>query len=170
MRSHCCKSTPSGEIYRHRSHLCVDSSQQQYRIASTNTYSPAVSSWTTVRILLILSVILNLKSRSVDYVQAFFPQASLPEDENVHMAIPGGYTISSIDSSTCLKLKKNLYGLKQTAHENWNELLTSWSSEKRFYTNRTLYVSSMLMTHYSFLKMTRSLVTQSRISKTLTLA
>ena len=111
--SHRRKNTPSGEVYRHRSRLCVDSSQQQYGIDFTDTYSPVVS-WTTVCILFILSILLDLKSRSVNYVQAF-PQATLPEGENVYMALPDGYKSTS-KGRTCLKLKKNIYGLKQAAY------------------------------------------------------
>merc|ERR1719223_1526605 len=66
---------------------------------------------------------MNLKTRSVDYVQAF-PQATLPEGEDVYMALPDGYTSKSTGVKTCLKLKKNLYGLRQAAY-NWNELLTA---------------------------------------------
>jgi hypothetical protein len=76
-----------------------------------------------VRILLILAVLLNLKTRQVDYVQAF-PQADLPEDEAIYMEIPDGYTPDGHPRTKVLQLIKNLYGLKQAAF-HWNELLTS---------------------------------------------
>ena len=120
--SHRRKTTPDGQIYRHRSRLCTDGSQQQYGIDYTETYSPVVS-WTTVYILLILSVLLNLRTRQVDYVQAF-PQATLPEGENVYMELPDGYDTSVSRSSTVLKIIRNIYGLKQAAF-HWNELLTA---------------------------------------------
>ncbi|GFH58525.1 hypothetical protein CTEN210_15001 [Chaetoceros tenuissimus] len=112
------KTTPAGEIYRHRSRLCVDGSQQKEGIDYTETYSPVIS-WTTVRVLLILSVLLELKTKAVDYVQAF-PQAELDEEDSVYMQIPDGYTPNLPNS--VLKLKKNLYGLKQASH-NWHNLL-----------------------------------------------
>ena len=120
--SHCWKTTPDGRIYQHRSRLCVDDSQQQYRINYTKTYSLVVS-WTMVWILLLLSVLLNLKTRQVDYVQAF-PQASLPERENVFMEIYEGYDTSVSCSTKVLKILRNIYSLKQVAF-HWNELLTS---------------------------------------------
>ena len=75
-------------------------------------------SWTTVRLLLILSKILKLETRQVDYVQAF-PQADL--DEDVFMEIPSGFYYEDPRTSKkkyCLKLLKNLYGLRQAAM-NW---------------------------------------------------
>ena len=120
--SHRRKTTPAGVIYRHRSRVCADGSRQQYGIDYTDTYAPVIS-WTTVRILLILSVLLNLKTRQVDYVQAF-PQASLPEDETIFMEIPDGYTPNGHPKTKVLQLLKNLYGLKQAAF-HWNELLRS---------------------------------------------
>lgn len=99
----------------------VDGSRQQYGIDYHDTYSPVIS-WTTVRLLLILSKLLNLFSRKVDYVQAF-PQATL-DDEDVFMEIPPGYKSKSNSKDVVLKLKRNLYGLKQAAY-NWHELLKS---------------------------------------------
>ena len=115
--SHRRKQKPSGEVYRHRSRICADGRGQQYGIDYTETYAPVVS-WTTVHMLLVLSQLFNLKSRQVDYVQAF-PQATLPEGEDVYMEIPAGYHYEgATNSNMVLKLQKNLYGLKQAAY-NW---------------------------------------------------
>jgi hypothetical protein len=119
--SHRRKQKPYGTIYCHRSRICADGSQQQFGIDYTNTYAPVVN-WTTVRILLILSVLLDLKSQQVDYVQAF-PQATLPEGEHIYMDIPAGYHYDGPTSGDhVLRLKKNLYGLKLAAY-NWREML-----------------------------------------------
>ena len=121
--SHRRKTTPSGEVYRYRSRLCVDGSQQQHGIDYNETYSPVVQ-WTTVRLLMIFAKIFGLHMRQVDYVQAF-PQAYLPEGENVFMEIPGGYDLGDKPKGDyCLQLIKNCYGLKQAAF-NWNNLLKS---------------------------------------------
>ena len=130
--SHQKKTTPAGVVYRHCSRLCVDGSQQTAGIDYHETYSPVVA-WTTVRILLILAVLLNLKTRQDDYVQAF-PQASLPEGETVYMQIPDGYQTSP-GSKKVLKLKKNLYGLRQASY-NWSNLLRS-GLEKLGFTQST---------------------------------
>jgi hypothetical protein len=77
--------------------------------------------------MLILSSILGLKSCQVDYTQAF-PQAELQDP--VFIRIPQGWHVDSSgnlaqntdprhnDNSHYLKLKRNLYGIKQAAH-NW---------------------------------------------------
>ena len=108
--SHSRKTTPSGEIYRHRSRICVDGSQQKEGIDYFETYSPVVQ-WSTIRMLFIIGIIKGWKSRKVDYVQAF-PQATLDKDEHVYMHIPAGYHVEGEKdhSKYVLKLKKNLYG------------------------------------------------------------
>jgi len=115
--SHRRKQKPDGTVYRHRSRICANGKQQVKGHDFQETFSPVVS-WTTVRLLLILSNLLGLKTRQVDYVQAF-PQAELEED--VYMKIPNGFYYEDPNNSNkkyCLKLKKNLYGLKQAAM-NW---------------------------------------------------
>ena len=84
--------------------------------------------WSTVRLMLILSAVLGLASRQVDFVQAF-PQAPLEDD--VYMRIPQGFAYDQHtgcliqsddprhrDQQYCIKLKRNLYGCKQ-ASRNW---------------------------------------------------
>ena len=61
--SHRRKTTPEGKVYRHRSRLCADGSQQQYGIDYTSTYSPVIS-WTTVRSFLILVLVSKLRLTS----------------------------------------------------------------------------------------------------------
>jgi hypothetical protein len=79
--------------------------------------------------VLVLSALLKLKSRQVDYTQAF-PQA--PLDDDVFMRIPQGWYFDtatqqlkphthdpmSKDMQHCIWLKRNLYGDKQAAR-NW---------------------------------------------------
>ena len=62
----------------HRSRICANIIQQKLGHDFMDTYSPVVS-WTTVRILLVLSKTLNLQTRKVDYVQAL-PQKQIKED------------------------------------------------------------------------------------------
>ena len=84
------------------------------------TYAPVVN-WLSVRLLLILSVIHGWHSRSIDFVLAF-PQADLKED--VYMEFPAGVIYDQGEKKQyVLKLDKNLYGLKNAAH-NWFNLLS----------------------------------------------
>ena len=122
--SHRRKTTPDGNIYRHRSRLCADGSTQKYGLDYNETYSPVVM-WSTLRTLFILGKVLGWSSRKVDYVQAF-PQAELDENEHIYMHLPRGLHVDDAKhrSDYVLKLKKNLYGLKQASY-NWSELLKS---------------------------------------------
>jgi hypothetical protein len=79
--------------------------------------------------VLVLSALLNLKSRQVDYTQAF-PQAPLEDD--VFMRIPQGWFYDAtsqqlqpksddprfFDREHFIRLKRNLYGVRQAAR-NW---------------------------------------------------
>ena len=82
------------------------------------TYAPVVN-WLSVRIMLALTTIHDLDARSMDFVLAF-PQAEL--DVDVYMELPYGFTVNSEGVPMILKLKKNLYGLKQAAY-NWFGML-----------------------------------------------
>jgi len=94
-------------------------------------YAPVVS-WPTIGLLLLLSSILNLKQHQVYYKQAS-PQA--PLSDPVYMCVPQGLYVDPHgklsqhqdptfnDRSHYIKLKRNLYGCKQAAH-NWFKHLT----------------------------------------------
>jgi hypothetical protein len=58
-RRKCC---PDGALHKHKSLICADGSQQKYGIDYWETYAPVVQ-WSTVCMVLILSALLNLKSR-----------------------------------------------------------------------------------------------------------
>ena len=64
--------------------------------------------WLSVRLLLVLSHIHGLSSKSIDFVLAF-PQADL--EVPMHMELPSGVKDSS-NSHLVLRLKVNLYGMK----------------------------------------------------------
>jgi Reverse transcriptase (RNA-dependent DNA polymerase) len=87
--SYPCKCHPDGVLLKHKSRICVDGSQQQYGIDYWETYTPVIH-WSTVHMVLVPSALLKLKSRQVDYTQAF-PQA--PLDDDVFMRIPQGWFV-----------------------------------------------------------------------------
>lgn len=125
------KQSPVGTILKHKSRLCVDGSQQLHGRDFWETYAPVIS-WSTVHLMLLLTSILNLKSRQVDYMQAF-PQA--PLEDPVYMRVPQGWFVDSNgvmgphpdptfnDTKHFIKLKRNLYGCHQ-ATRNWFTYLT----------------------------------------------
>jgi hypothetical protein len=82
------KHFPDGALIKHKSRICADGSQQKYGVDYwEETYAPVVH-WSTVRMVLDVSALLNLKSRQVNYIQAF-PQAPLEDD--AFMQIPQGW-------------------------------------------------------------------------------
>jgi hypothetical protein len=94
--------------------------------------------------MLIMSSILNLKTRQVDYTQAF-PQATL--DDPVFMQIPQGWYVKEDnlyqhsnpkhnDTTHYMRLKRNLYGCKQAAR-NWFQHLTKGLLQLGFVQSRT---------------------------------
>jgi hypothetical protein len=115
-------------LLKHKSRICIDGSKQQYGVDYWETYAPVVH-WSTVRMVLVLAALLKLTSRQVDYTQAF-PQA--PLDDDVFMRIPPGWRYEpsvqqlvqnaskprSVDKDHFIRLKRNLYGVKQAAR-NW---------------------------------------------------
>ena len=70
------------------------------------TYAPVVA-WPIVRLLLTLSIVCNLATQQVDYVNAF-TQANV--DDDIYIKLPKGFD-SPHDGHNMLKLRKLLYGL-----------------------------------------------------------
>jgi len=125
------KRSPVGKILKYKARICVDGSQQEYGRDYWEVYAPVVS-WPTIRLILLLSSILDLKQRQVDYTQAF-PQA--PLEDPVYMRMPQGWTVDDSgnlvqhpdptfhDRQHFIQLRRNLYGCKQAAR-NWFKYLT----------------------------------------------
>jgi len=89
------------------------------------TFAPVVS-WTTVRLMLILSVILDLKSTQVDYTAAF---VQAPIDTDVYISLPKGWEhlnkmglLQPFKAGHVLKLYRSLYGMCQSPRNFFNHL------------------------------------------------
>ena len=111
-----CKRFPDGLVRKLKARFCVRGDCQIDGIDVFDTYAPVVS-WTTVRLLLILSVVLKLKTKQVDYTAAFV-QAELDESEQVYVEMPKGFK----KQGKVLKLNRALYGLRQSPR-TWFEHL-----------------------------------------------
>jgi hypothetical protein len=101
-----CKRYPNGLIKKLKARFCVRGDRQIENVDFFSTFAPVVN-WTTVRLLLILSVLLGLSTRQVDYTAAF---VQAPIKEKVYVDMPRGFA----DAGKCLKLNRSLYGLKQS--------------------------------------------------------
>lgn len=111
------KQSPDGRILKHKARLCAHGGMQTWGVNYWETYAPVVN-WMSVRMLMILSIINDLETRSIDFVLAF-PQAPLEVD--IFMEPPFGFDIDG-KKGFILKLNKNLYGLKNASQNFWNLL------------------------------------------------
>ena len=100
------KRYPDGRINKLKARYCARGFEQEEGVNYFETFSPVVM-WLTVRLLLVLSIILNLKTTQVDYTGAF---VHAPIDCLVYVEMPKGFTIDG-----CVwKLNKSLYGCRQS--------------------------------------------------------
>ena len=114
------KLNPSGLVKKLKARFCARGDRQLHGTDYFDTFAPVVS-WTTVRLLLILSLQLELASKQIDYTAAFVhadidlpPGYELMTEEEkarqgVFVEMPRGFS----KPGKVLKLKKSLYGLKQ---------------------------------------------------------
>ena len=110
------KRFPDGLIKKFKARFCARGDQQLEGIDFFETYAPVVQ-WTTVRMMLILEILLNLKSKQGDVTAAFL-HAELGEDEKVYVEMPLGFR----KQGKVLKLNKTLYGLRQSPRMFWKYL------------------------------------------------
>ena len=102
------KRYPDGRMRKFKARFCVRSDKQIKGVDYFDKYSPVVS-WSTVRMLLSLTVSQNLATRQVDFSNAFV-QATLKE--NVYVHCPRGFAPEG-ENGGVLKLNKSLYDLVQ---------------------------------------------------------
>ena len=112
-----CKRFPDGSVRKLKARFCVRGDKQKEGIDYFETYAPVVS-WQTVRMLMILSIKLNLCTKQVDYTAAF---VQAPITEEVYVEPPRGFPLVG---NKVLKLCRCLYGLKQAPRNWFNHLKT----------------------------------------------
>ena len=110
------KRFPDGVIKKFKARFCARGDQQLEGVDFFETYAPVVQ-WSTVRLMLILEILLKLKSKQGDITAAFL-HADVPENENVYVEMPRGFD----KKGKVLKLKKTLYGLRQSPRAFWQYL------------------------------------------------
>ena len=106
-------------VRKHKARWNVDGSKQIRGRHFDETYAP-VAKWTTIRLILTLTSVLNWKSQQIDYVQAY-PQA--PVERDLWIKIPPGITLQEgRREDHVLQLHRNVYGQKQ-AGRVWYQYL-----------------------------------------------
>jgi len=114
------RSPLTGEVIKHKGRANIDGSKQIHGRDFWQTYSPTAS-WSSIRLLLILSIIHGWHTRQIDFVQAF-PQAPISTPQ--YLEIPKGIEIEGVDPKThVFEAVKNLYGGKDAGRQ-WNTYLT----------------------------------------------
>ena len=96
------KRYPDGSLKKHKARLCVRGDLQTEGVDYFDTYSPVVQ-WCTIRLLLIMSCILNLETKQVDFTLAFVHAKAEPGS---FIEMPKGFELEGY----VLELKRNLYG------------------------------------------------------------
>ena len=108
------KQYPNGLVRKFKGRFCVQGDMQVKGVDFDETFAPVVN-WITVRTLLVLSQILNLATNQLDNLAAF-PQSDLNKD--VYVEMPCGFR----QDGFVLKLKKSLYGLRQSPCNSFEHL------------------------------------------------
>ena len=111
------KRRPDGSVLKHKARLCAHGGMQVHGETYWDTYAPVVN-WMSVRIMLTLSVLQSLHTRSIDFTLAF-PQAEC--ETEIFMELPVGVNVPE-GGDYVLLLLRNLYGLKQGS-KCWFECL-----------------------------------------------
>ena len=81
------KHKPDGSCLKHKARFCVRGNLQKKQVDdNADSHAPAVA-WSTVRLMLLMSLCFNLVTEHLDFSNAF-AQTDLPEGEEVHVELP----------------------------------------------------------------------------------
>ena len=114
------KRFPDGTMRKLKARFCVRGDMQVAGVDYFDTYAP-VAQWSTIRMMLILSLVMDLKTKQVDYSNAF-AQAPLKDDEEVYIDLPQGFSAKR-PGDYVLKLRSSLYGLA-VSPQRWFNMLS----------------------------------------------
>ena len=111
------KTDEHGNLERYKARLVARGFQQIPGQDFNETFAPVVR-FTSIRVVLAIAAKYKMHIHQMDVKTAFLNGFL---DEDIYMAIPEGVTVNNADSK-CLKLKKSIYGLKQSPL-SWNKVL-----------------------------------------------
>jgi len=123
------KKTRNGFLERYKARLVAKGFTQKQGEDYDETFAP-VARHTTTRLVIADAARKGRKLIKADIEAAYL---NAPVLEDIYLEIPQGLSghLQQDLSGKCLKLKKSLYGLKQSAR-NWYECLTEWLREQKF--------------------------------------
>ncbi len=134
------KRDESGCVQRYKARLVAQGYSQTEGVDYNEVFSPVVRN-TTIRSLLALSNAKNWEAHQMDVKTAFL-QGNL--EEEIYMRQPDGYVNEEYPNHVC-KLKKSIYGLKQSAR-CWNNAIDTFlksSGYKQMKSDPCLYMKSV---------------------------
>jgi hypothetical protein len=100
------KRYPHGSIRKLKARICARGYEQVEGRDYFETFAPVVQ-WVTVRLILIMTILLGLENKQIDYTAAF---VQAPIDTDVYVEMPRLFATAG----KVWKLKKSIYGLKQS--------------------------------------------------------
>jgi len=137
------KRTPDGNVKSHKGRTVARGDLEQ---GVFQTFAPVVA-WSTVRFFLVLSLVLDWYTCSIDFSSAFV-QADL--EKSVWLHIPRGFQ-SGRTGKTILRLNKSIYGLS-VAPKLWYEHLFKALKEDGFVVSKfdpcLLFKDNMMLVVY----------------------
>ena len=98
------KRYPDGSLRKLKARICARGFEQKEGIDYFETYAPVVQ-WMTVRLVLIMTILLNLENKQIDYTAAFL---QAPIDHDVYVDMPKLFSVTG----KVWKLQRAIYGLK----------------------------------------------------------
>jgi hypothetical protein len=98
------KRYPDGSIRKLKARICARGFEQIEGVDYFETFAPVVQ-WMTVRIVLIMTILLNLENKQIDYTAAFL---QAPIDHDVYVEMPKLFQVKG----KVWKLQRAIYGLK----------------------------------------------------------
>jgi hypothetical protein len=98
------KRYPDGSIRKLKARICARGFEQIEGIDYFETYAPVVQ-WMTVRVILIMTILLHLENKQIDYTAAFL---QAPINHDVYVEMPKLFAVNG----KVWKLQRAIYGLK----------------------------------------------------------
>ena len=122
----CTKKDASGQVVRHKARLVAKGYSQVEGVDFLETFAP-VAKFNTIWCILALGAALDLEIHQMDVKTAFL-NGELEED--IYMDQPQGFQQKDFEHLVC-KLKKSLYGLKQSPRA-WYQRIDSFFTKEGF--------------------------------------
>ena len=107
-----------GHFLSTKARTCCHGGHHQWGVNFYETYGPRVS-WAAIRTMIKMSKLYNLNNRSIDFVLAYL-QAAIKTAIYLHPS--AGIIINTDGDDQVLKIKKNLYGIKDAGRNLWKYL------------------------------------------------